>query len=250
MNVYEEDPNIIFLVQNKDPFFAYLTRTLFAEIDFSPSRSLLDLGCGSGRNCFLAVQRGLKVLGIDSSPVAIDLANRFAKENKWDDRLKFEVHDLTALRNGSVGQFDYCILSEVVEHVEDYQAIIDFAKSSLKAGGKLLLTTPNDPSQWNRMDVHANHIRRFTLEEIKKALSGFENVKVYTVGFPFHRLIIGLYDFLLSLKKSRHKPQMFRANRLVLNLYYVIGTLVMAIDNLFRFTRLGTTIVAIATKSK
>jgi SAM-dependent methyltransferase len=69
----------------------------------SPARSFLELGCGVGRfSCYLA-QQGLRVTGVDFSPVAIAKARkRVARDN---ERPEFLVGDLTRLDPLS-GPFD------------------------------------------------------------------------------------------------------------------------------------------------
>ncbi len=59
------------------------------------ARSVLELGCGIGRiSCYLA-QRGLRVTGVDFSPVAIAKAQeRVAQDN---ERPQFLVGDVTRL---------------------------------------------------------------------------------------------------------------------------------------------------------
>lgn len=37
---------------------------------------VLDIGCGAGRHCLYAQERGLEVVGIDNSPLAIEVARR------------------------------------------------------------------------------------------------------------------------------------------------------------------------------
>ena len=54
----------------------------------------LDIACGSGRAAVWLARRGMEVLGVDVSPVAIERARRFAALSGMADRCRFEVVDL------------------------------------------------------------------------------------------------------------------------------------------------------------
>jgi len=247
MNLYSETPRLIFLTQNKDPFFAYLTRKIFSEIDTNKKGRLLDLGCGSGRNIFEAAKRGMEAIGVDYVAKAINLANNMAKKEGLK-KVRFITADLLSLNPRQFGLFDYIILMEVIEHIKDYQKVINFTYNSLKKGGMLLLTTPNDPRQWTILDDYAGHVRRFTIPELRQALASFKKVKIYTVGFPLHRLTFMAYNMMMRSQKKTHEPNLFRNNKLVTRIYYWVGSVVLTFDNLFASTPWGTTIVAIARK--
>jgi len=60
-----------------------------------PSEGLaLDIACGRGRASVWLAMRGMDVLGVDVSPVAIDLARELARLGGVTDRCRFVVHDL------------------------------------------------------------------------------------------------------------------------------------------------------------
>ena len=54
--------------------------------------TLLDIGCGGGRDCIAFAKAGLKVTGTDFAPEAIKLAKILAKENNV--KIKFLVDDI------------------------------------------------------------------------------------------------------------------------------------------------------------
>ncbi len=56
---------------------------------------ILDLGCGSGRDCFFLARKGIKVTGIDISGVAIEKAREFAKKENLD--IQFDVGNIEEL---------------------------------------------------------------------------------------------------------------------------------------------------------
>src|SRR5512144_481824 len=58
-------------------------------------KTVLDLGCASGRFAFQLLQSGAdRVIGLDVSPAAIDLANEHRLASPFADRLEFRTADL------------------------------------------------------------------------------------------------------------------------------------------------------------
>ncbi|WP_328351308.1 50S ribosomal protein L11 methyltransferase [Mycobacterium sp. NBC_00419] len=64
------------------------------ESAFPVAGHALDLACGQGEAAVWLAVRGLHVLGIDVSPVAIAGARELAVRNAVDERCRFEVVDL------------------------------------------------------------------------------------------------------------------------------------------------------------
>lgn len=72
-----------------------LPRALSAFEDLFPSEGLaLDVACGRGAVSVWLARRGLTVLGVDVSPVAVDLSLRLAELMEVASRCRFELHDL------------------------------------------------------------------------------------------------------------------------------------------------------------
>jgi 2-polyprenyl-3-methyl-5-hydroxy-6-metoxy-1,4-benzoquinol methylase len=249
MKLYQqENDEIIARTQLRDPFFRQLSQLIFSEVKRSWTGRILDMGCGAGRNLILAANMGYAPVGVDSSPESLRVARKAVKERGLASVVTLINKDLTKLRKGELGKFDYVILQEIIEHVPNWQKLIDYAYSALVPGGKILITTPHDPGQWNHFDEYAGHIRRYRVNEVRDALKKFRLVKVYTYGFPVHRTAQHLYLLLLRLKNRPHEAKTFRQNALFHFLYYYIGSTLIKFDLLFRFLNRGTTVVAVGEK--
>lgn len=61
---------------------------------FPTAGRVLDLACGPGAASVWLAERGLTVLGVDVSPVAVAQARRLAAETGVGERCRFEVADL------------------------------------------------------------------------------------------------------------------------------------------------------------
>src|SRR5262245_34981261 len=71
----------------------------------APGKRVLEIGCGTGFHANLAAQAGAKVLAIDNSHAAIELARkRYCHEAK-NQKLSFEVMDIDTL-SPAHGPFD------------------------------------------------------------------------------------------------------------------------------------------------
>jgi SAM-dependent methyltransferase len=65
----------------------------YAEV-FPTAGKALDLACGPGLGSVWLALRGLQVLGLDISPVAVGHARELARRSGVDDRCRFDVVDL------------------------------------------------------------------------------------------------------------------------------------------------------------
>jgi SAM-dependent methyltransferase len=249
MKLYSEGAEIIYQMLNDDPYFNYLTEKIFSFVPKIRGKKILDLGCGTGRNTIFAAKNGARAIGVDIERKALKIAGRLAKKEGLGDRVKFVHKDLLKTRMRQFGLFDVCILQEVIEHDKDYGKIIRLAYTSLKPGGTLLLTTPNDPSQWNKLDDYAEHVFRLNIAQVRQALSAFTIKELFTVGFPCQRSVLTLYSFLLTLRHLEHDPHSFRTNNMLTRMFRLLGPVFMKIDNLFTFLPWGTTIVVVAQKA-
>ncbi len=81
--------------------------------------------------------------------------------------------------------FDYVVLGEVLEHLEDPNKAIHEAIRVLKHGGILALSTPEDEAREpGAVDGH-RHIWSITVEDVEHMLAGYGRVKVTTLGSQF-----------------------------------------------------------------
>ena len=116
----------------------------------SGSRSLVDVGCGTGAFTMGAALRGYRALGLSWDSRNQTVAQQRAKICKADTA-SFEVQDVRRLdeRPDLAEQFDVAICCECIEHiVDDVKLMKDMARC-LKPEGVLLLTRQiSASSQW------------------------------------------------------------------------------------------------------
>ena len=138
-------------VYMKEPF----TQNTSAEIDFllaelglPPEAYILDVGCGVGRHAIGLAERGFKVTGIDISGGMLREARhrgeKVGVQIDWVQAdatvmpLDLQVDGVICLCEGAFG-----LLASSDDPHTHGRAILAGIHSSLKPGGKLILTVPN-----------------------------------------------------------------------------------------------------------
>ena len=177
--------------------FGYQLNDLIGLIDKSKNRYILDLGCGNGYLVNHLITLGYNAWGTDASEKGIAIAQRTNPD-------RFFVQDLSSDALPPQLQaipFDTIISTEVIEHLYNPQAFIDFCKQQLKPGGELIITTPYHGylknltlSIFNRWDSNMDplwlggHIKLWSRKTLTKVLtdSGFTVTQFRGCGrFPY-----------------------------------------------------------------
>jgi len=169
-----------------------------------PGEKLLDAGCGEGRHCFGALERGAHVVGLD-----LDLASLKTRADDLGRRAS-ECSRLGALIQGNAfqlpfadGSFDKVICSEVMEHVHDYRAAARELARVTKVGGCLAITIPTATSE--KLYLHlgddyfespGGHIRIFRPRQLALGLA---EAGLATIGVGFAHALHTPYWALRSV---------------------------------------------------
>jgi SAM-dependent methyltransferase len=122
--------------------------------------ALLDAGCGTGEHTILAAGSGADALGIDVSPLAIEIARRKAAERGVETN--FKVFD--ALRLDTLGESFDTILDSGLFHVfddADRARYVTAVRAVLRPGGHLHLMCFSDrqPGDWGPRRVTEGELR-------------------------------------------------------------------------------------------
>jgi 2-polyprenyl-3-methyl-5-hydroxy-6-metoxy-1,4-benzoquinol methylase len=248
MKLYQEKTSVVYFGQIDNPYDNYLSERLVLSFLKNKKGRVLDLGCGAGRNTIALIKMGFEVVSIDSHAKPLEIARSYAKKHRVENKVRIIKKDITKLKNGEFGKFDFCILQEVIEHMTDYQKAIDFAYSSLKKGGILIMSTQYNPKLWNTLDDYAGHVKRFTKTEIEKAVEKFKSKKIIISGFPVLRSVHFLYSLALKLFRKKHNTPEFVSRRGLFYAYTLLFPHFLKIDRFFDFTEMGKEIMVYAEK--
>ena len=125
--------------QSKDQrYFAGARDDMIAELPFDPTASILEIGCGSGETGALALERGRaqRYVGIElMAEPAVVAAGRLSRVIVGD----VEEIDM----DFQPAEFDGLILSEVLEHLRDPEALLASLHRFVRPQGVVLASSPN-----------------------------------------------------------------------------------------------------------
>jgi len=193
------------------------------RLDIRPGETLLDAGCGEGRHCFGALERGARVVGLDLDlaslrPAVGGLRNRGDELNSLGAMLQGNTFHLPF----SDETFDKVICSEVMEHVHDYVAVARELARVTKPGGMLAVTIPTATSENIYLRVGddyfeslGGHIRIF---QPRRLAEGLAKAGLATTGIGFAHALHTPYWVLRSIAQLPHADEsaLVRAYRLFL----------------------------------
>ncbi|MBD3385926.1 methyltransferase domain-containing protein [candidate division KSB1 bacterium] len=97
----------------------------------------VDLGCGNGYLSYLMSKRGLTVISVDLSISRLQNL-RTAIATEAPDQVQSDIHQ-TGLQSAFA---DVIVCSEVIEHIQKYQQVLQEAERILKHDGIFIVTVP------------------------------------------------------------------------------------------------------------
>ncbi|MGV3620985.1 MAG: class I SAM-dependent methyltransferase [Archangium sp.] len=126
------------------------------------SRTILDVGCGTG-GMFDMLKRYGTVEGAEYSPDARARATRRFPDVKVSPcELPDTLPD---------GKFTIVTAFDVVEHLDDPVASLRALRARIAGGGQLVVTVPAYQFLWSEHDVALHHRRRYTRGLLRKHLN-------------------------------------------------------------------------------
>jgi SAM-dependent methyltransferase len=144
-----------FWFRSRNRLIVWALRTYFPE-----ATRFLEVGCGTG--FVLAGIRAalphIQVMGSELHIDGLDVARRRLPGVPLVQLDALDVRFVNAF--GAIGAFD------VLEHIEDDEAVLHELGGAVRPGGGLLVTVPQHPRLWSVADEFAGHVRRYTRREL------------------------------------------------------------------------------------
>lgn len=183
--------------------------SLFLEKNvLNKNSKILDVGCGTGKNLEVFSRFG-KVWGLDNSSEAIVFCEKRGFKNVNLGSIEKMPY--------AKGFFDVVTALDVLEHVDDSQALKEINRI-LNKEGILVATVPAFEWLWSRWDEVLYHKRRYTEKSLTKVLisNGF---KIISMSYAYSFLVLPAV-VIRGIKKLLYKdyyPSDFQLSNKVLN---------------------------------
>jgi SAM-dependent methyltransferase len=173
------DPGLFTILEKLEPrsfWFRSRNRLIAWALQryFRTETPFLEVGCGTGYVLagICEALPGLQVMGSELYTEGLDVARRRLVGVPLVQMDALDVRFVGAF--GVVGAFD------VVEHIQDDEAVLRGLGRAVRPGGGLVLTVPQHPLLWSAADEFAGHVRRYTRRELvaTAAKAGWEPLRV------------------------------------------------------------------------
>jgi len=129
-----------------------------------------------------------KIVDLVANPTdyfGIDVAGEAIRDMQDRNGGTFLVRNLYNLDKDWFNRFDYAIMGEVVEHLEEPEKAIKEAMRVLKVGGILALSTPLEEAREPGAVDRDRHLWSFSVKDIIDMLKPYGSVKVNILGSEY-----------------------------------------------------------------
>ena len=123
---YDTDENLTRDLDQK------VTRDILANLYF---KSILEIGCGTGKNTSFFSQIGQKVHAVDFSQGMIEIARKKVQA----ENVRSSMMDITQKWNFENQAFDLIVCNLVLEHIENLSFVFSEASRTLKENGRFFI---------------------------------------------------------------------------------------------------------------
>jgi SAM-dependent methyltransferase len=188
-----------YLASAEDRHWWFLSRNqIITWILKDKTRGLVDfleVGCGTGF-VISGIAKAFPALELEASEYFED-GLVFARQRL--PKCRFRQLDATAMAEENaydcIGSFD------VIEHIDADETVLFNFNRALRPGGFLLLTVPQHPWLWSAADDYAHHVRRYTVNELRR--------KVLHAGFriEYSTSFVSLLLPLMALQRLSSRNQ-------------------------------------------
>lgn len=140
--------------------------------------TMLEIGCGTGfvLEGIATENPGIRLYGSELFPQGLEFASQ--RLGNRADLFQFDARNIPF-----VDEFDIIGAFDVLEHIEQDALVLAQMQQAVVAGGGVIITVPQHPWMWSRMDEIAEHERRYTVRDLTRKMeaAGFECV--YSTSF-------------------------------------------------------------------
>lgn len=130
------------------------------------ARNFLEVGCGTGY-VLSGLAEAFPDLRLHGSELFVEGLSHAARRVPHARLMQMDARDIPYR-----DEFDLIGAFDVIEHIEDHDAVARAIHAALVPGGGAILTVPQHPELWSRSDDYACHVRRYRPGELEALLEG------------------------------------------------------------------------------
>ncbi len=146
---------------------------LIADLRIPGKASVLEIGCGTGRNLILAARRypGAQLCGLDVSEVMLRTARTSVARAGLSERIQLAAGDATAFDAAALfgaKNFERVLISYALSMIPAWTEVVKSAAACVAAGGALLIIDFGDFAGYPAVVQRAQHawLRHFSVTPI------------------------------------------------------------------------------------
>ena len=168
---------------------------------------LIDVGAGRGH--LLRLIRGDSPLSqldaIEQGPESLQILRSIKEISEV-----YGAEEGSPLGAAPLRSYSSVVCSEVLEHVEADDALLDHLVTLLQPGGRLFLTVPLRQKLWNRVDESVGHKRRYEPGQLAQMCRkrGLQIESDLALGFPLYN---SYYRLLATQSPQRMSSSLQRS---------------------------------------
>lgn len=182
--------------------------TLIDGLDASPGKTVLEFGCGTGRNLIAAAGRhqAARFFGVDISAQMLASARASTSRAGIEDRIKTALGDASsfnaARRFGEDG-FDRVMLPYCLSMIPDWQGAIDNAISQTAPGGSIHIVDFGHMGRWPWLPRRAMRIwlSQFKVEPRRDLVGVTERLGAKAGFSASSQCLLGGYAWEIVLRR-------------------------------------------------
>lgn len=103
---------------------------------------VLEIGCGEGGNMRPFLELGCEVIGVDINSTQLDRGRAYYESIETDGTLKLIDRNIYDMSASEVGEFDFIVLRDVIEHIPNQFKFMGHLRSFLKPEGIVFFGFP------------------------------------------------------------------------------------------------------------
>ena len=148
------------------------TRFILESLGGAPTGDVLEVGAGIGNVATHYLGGAASVVLVEPD---VALCARLRERVGADPKVRVLCATLEqAVERGDVAaaRFDFAVLVNVLEHVDDDVGLLRLLGSRLVPGGRLLLFVPALPALFGSLDEAVGHVRRYLRHTLASAVTG------------------------------------------------------------------------------